>query len=477
MSLPDSLFKAFAPRWRLWSLSALVIVLLGVLGMSFFSRSRIILEQQLRQQLQTTAAAAAMQFDGALLDNIRDPKDMQRPAFKDAVNRLMSLRAEVPAIRFAYILRKTGSPHTLEFVVDADALSSDAELDVNRSGEVEDDEEPGFPGERYDVSEIPALQGIAFERPTTDAGITYDQWGALISGYAPIRRFDNQKVVAVLGIDMRAEEFLQASFSIFSPSVLFLVLLAIVCLTAGFVMLMIRKQIENLRDMNNERSGLLQLTFHQLGEPLTIFKWSLETIKERRPGESYDKLMPDHIKNMEIGIERVSEIIDALRGAEQVELKTLAYHPERASLSELLARIAKETQPFLARRKQTLEISCESNAWCMFDAKWIEQVLQGLLKNAMSYSPDGGVITVRATYKRKHVLVEVIDRGAGIPAVDLPHIFEKFRRGANAHMYTPAGTGLSLYTAHGIVTMATGKMWIESEEKKGTTVSFTLPVA
>jgi signal transduction histidine kinase len=477
MTIPSMThLQAFTSRWRIWFVLAIVLLLMGTLGMAFFSRSRAIMEEQLKTNLRNTAAAAAMQFDGAQLEQIHDVKDMESPVFKEIADRLIFLRSKVPDIRFAYILRRTNSPHTLEFVVDADAVLSPSELDLDGNGAVDPDEEPSYPGDRYDIHEVPALQLDAFQHPSTDEEITYDQWGALISGYAPIRRKDNGKVVAVLGIDMLARDYLQSSYSIFSPGALFLVLLAIVCLTAGFVLLLISKQVENLRQMNAERTGLLQLTFHQLGEPLTIFKWSLETIKERRPGESLEKLIPDHIKNMETGIERMSGIIDDLRGAEQVELRTLAYHPQRSSVSELLSEISQDTQPFLAHRKQKLEVICENKLWCSFDPQWIKQVLHALLENAMNYSPESSLITLKAAYKRNHVVVQVMDRGAGIPAKDLPHIFEKFRRGSNAGIYTPAGTGLSLYTAKGIIGMAGGKMTVESAEGKGTIVSFTLPV-
>lgn len=466
---------AIKPRWRLFLSAFVVATLFVTLGVLFFLRARAIMEDQLKNNLRSTAAAAAMQFDGRTLTGIRRAQDMSSPAFQEAVKRLYALREEVPSIRFAYILRRTAAPNILEFVADADALSSDEALDVNGNGTVDEDEVPGFPGDQYDVSEYPALLGDAFAFPTTDADITYDQWGAIISGYAPIRRSDNGQVVAVLGIDMLARDYLAASFSILSPGTLFLVLIGTVAFVAAFVLLLIRRQMDAMSQMSSERAGLLQLTFHQLGEPLTIFKWSLETIRDRHPSESLDKLMPDHVKNMEAGIERMSEIIDALRGAEQVELRTLPYHPQRSSLSELLSKIAKDEQPFLAHKRQTLEIGCENNLWCMMDPTWITQVIRGILKNAMSYSPDGATITVRASYRRKHVLVQVIDRGAGIPRADMSHLFEKFRRGSNAT--TQAGTGLSLYTAKGILGIAGGKIWIESREGEGTTVSFTIPSA
>ena len=468
--------QTFQSRLRLWTLPFVVMGLLIMLGVLFFHRSRTVMEDQMRITLRSTAAAAAMQFDGASLENIHDIKDMQLPAFHDAVSRLHQLRHDNESIRFAYIVRRTSDPSVVEFIADADALSSAEELDVNHNKIVDENEKPSFPGERYDVSKMPVLREEAFESPAADMSVTYDQWGALISGYAPIRRLDTGKIVAVLGIDMRAEDFLRASYSIFSPGALFLVLLAIVSLTAGFILLVSRKQLDTLRMINAERTGLLQLTFHQLGEPLTIFKWSLEGLKEKTSKETYEELMPEHIKNMEIGIERISGIIDALRGAEQVELRTLAYHPVQSSLKTLLQKIKIDMQPFLLHKHQSLELTCDNDLQCFFDPQWIYQVLQGVLQNAINYSPDGSIITVIAERTRSHVLIRITDKGIGIPSKDLPHIFEKFRRGSNADKYIPAGTGLGLYTAKGIINIAKGSMHIESEEGSGTTLSFTLPL-
>ena len=113
----------------------------------------------------------------------------------------------------------------------------------------------------------------------------------------------------------------------------------------------------------------------------------------------------------------------------------------------------------------------------MMDAKWITDVLHSLIHNAMHFSPEGATITVKAAYKKKMVLVQVIDRGAGVPKKDLEKLFTKFARASNATVHHPYGTGLSLYRAKGIVEKGGGKMWIESIEGKGTIVRFTLPVA
>ena len=185
----------------------------------------------------------------------------------------------LPNVRFVYIMRRTSDPEQLAFVADADSLSTKEELDVNHDGVIEPNEEPSNPGDLYDITSVPALQHDAFVRPTSDPEVTYDQWGALISGYAPVRRSDGT-VAGVLGIDMQADKYAFLSQSIFTPVALVLVILGGVLIAVAILTLWERRQLMILNKINTERSGLLKLTFHQLGEPLTIMKWSLETLRD-----------------------------------------------------------------------------------------------------------------------------------------------------------------------------------------------------
>lgn len=78
---------------------------------------------------------------------------------------------------------------------------------MNNNGLVEEDEEGSYPGDPYDISDIPAMQGPVFDGPTVDDDFTFDQWGMLITGYAPIRDASG-KIIAVLGMDMVGNDYL-----------------------------------------------------------------------------------------------------------------------------------------------------------------------------------------------------------------------------------------------------------------------------
>ncbi|MHB1417695.1 MAG: sensor histidine kinase, partial [Chloroflexota bacterium] len=86
-------------------------------------------------------------------------------------------------------------------------------------------------------------------------------------------------------------------------------------------------------------------------------------------------------------------------------------------------------------------------------------------------------VTVRLEQKGEEVLTSVADRGFGIPADDLPRIFERYRRTAQAKERRHEGLGLGLYITKGFVEAHGGHIWVESEVGKGSTFFFTLPLA
>jgi signal transduction histidine kinase len=108
----------------------------------------------------------------------------------------------------------------------------------------------------------------------------------------------------------------------------------------------------------------------------------------------------------------------------------------------------------------------------------MERVVANLLDNAAKYTPDGGPITVRLA--REHgaapeAVIAVQDQGIGIPGGDLPHIFERFRRGGNAVRHF-GGTGLGLASVRAIVEEHGGTVAVESQEGRGSTFTVRLPL-
>jgi signal transduction histidine kinase len=114
---------------------------------------------------------------------------------------------------------------------------------------------------------------------------------------------------------------------------------------------------------------------------------------------------------------------------------------------------------------------------CNVDSHRISQVLHNLLNNALSHTPKGGAITVRARQRDNQVEVSVADTGEGIPSEDLPYIFERFYRVDKSRSRATGGSGLGLTIARRLVEAHGGRIEVQSELGKGSCFTFTLPVS
>lgn len=448
-----------------------VIVSIAVIGVVLFARSHRVMREQLREYLRATAAAAAMQFDGMDMTDFRTAKALETKRFATIAGKLGALRNAIPSIRYAYIMERTDHPDALLFLADADALAGLAELDKNGNGLVDADEQPSFPGDLYDITNVPALQGPAFEHPTVDDDVTVDAWGQLMSGYAPIHNA-NGVTTAILGIDMEADAFERLSYSIFSFESLVLLFCGAFLLAVYVGLEMWRRRMEAAEQLEADRRALLDLASHQFGAPLTTFKWWLEILKEREGGKLCKE--SDVCVQMDEGIRRMDEIVRALRSVDVAEATD---HKASCDLGAAAEQSMHEARLVLSRKKQTCTLDVPpALPQVRVDAALLRGVLEELIENASSYSPDASCIVLKAEYRGSMVHVAVTDTGDGIAPSELPHIAQKFMRGRTAFRRKPVGNGLGLWIVRSIVERAKGKFWVESTLGKGTTVHLELPI-
>lgn len=465
---PHPFLQAIRSTFRYAVLPIIVIGGVVLTGLFFFWHGQAIMVDELKDRIRSTAALAATQIDPSLIVPLRTFSDTTRPQYKALVTQLDRMRGAIPNIQFAYIMRPTDDPLTLEFVADADGLATPEELDTNGNDIVDPDEEPGHPGDPYDVSATPALQNLT--APAVDESFTTDQWGTFISGYAPIRNAEGD-VVAMLGIDMNAEEFSALSQRIFSPVALLLIAVAGIMMSAYVFIVVHQRRMESMKQLNTERTALMDLATHQLGAPLATFRWWVEILRDQAHKKDNDALV-----QLEEGIARMDDIIKSLRTAVHMQTTEIGYSETSVTIRSILSLLPESTAQLLRRRKQTLVLQVPASLRVKVDKKLFAGVLQELIENASWYSPEKAVITVRAQKKRRAVSLEVEDHGIGIPSDDFPHLFEQFRRGTNATKYKPVGNGLGLYIAKGIVEGAKGTLSAKSALGKGTTFTITLPL-
>ncbi|MDD4319007.1 MAG: HAMP domain-containing sensor histidine kinase [Candidatus Peribacteraceae bacterium] len=449
-------------------LPVIMLGMLGLWGTYFFVHGRSVLEERLKSELRQTAAVAALRIDAETIAGIRDGDTVEAPALRAVTRQLLEIKRTSPLFRSAYIMRRTDDPLTLAFVSDADMLEPFGTLDRNGDGALGEDEQHPFVGERYDIREVPALQSRAFLEPTTDEAFTTDQWGTVMSGYAPVRD-TRGKAVAVLGIDMDAQDYLALSQRILSPVAYLLALFSLLSLAGSLVLWIGRRRLEVLEEIERERTALLDLLLHQLGTPIATLRWWLEILHDHK-----DRHIDDVRRHLEESVARMGGIMTALYDASRFRRKHLA-SAGFCDVAATVEKVVKEAEQRFTIRRQTVRLDVGHGLLRgRIDAESLAGVMRELLENASSYSADGAAVEVRVHKRQRSVIVEVKDRGCGIPKAEMPRIGERFVRASNALKVKPVGNGLGLYIAKGIIRRAGGSLRIKSAEGKGTTVSFTV---
>jgi signal transduction histidine kinase len=147
------------------------------------------------------------------------------------------------------------------------------------------------------------------------------------------------------------------------------------------------------------------------------------------------------------------------------------------SMITIAGEVVSDLQGGVQGKQQTIKLEHPAELpQVMGNAVRLRQVLSNLVSNAIKYTPEEGTINVSLHQEGAQIVVRVQDNGIGIAEADLPYVFDKFYRVKNKKTEMISGTGLGLSIAKSIVEKHGGRIWVESEENRGTTFIFALPI-
>ena len=145
-------------------------------------------------------------------------------------------------------------------------------------------------------------------------------------------------------------------------------------------------------------------------------------------------------------------------------------------LCQLVQATLRRLKPMAEKRQQEFIATLPDALPMTGDSAKLEQVLYNLVENAVKYSPEGGHIEIAALREGRNAVITVTDDGPGIPAEDLPHIFDRFYRVDKARSRDTGGTGLGLSIVRQIVTLHQGTVTVDSVEGQGSVFRVELPL-
>ena len=210
---------------------------------------------------------------------------------------------------------------------------------------------------------------------------------------------------------------------------------------------------------------------HQLQTPLTVMKSTIEMARraDARPTEAILDDLDEEVTDMSTVVSELQalSLADAdTQGAMAVDVDLSAVCGDAAEILEALG----EAKGIAVEKRISPDIHVAG------DSQKLKQVILNVGDNAIKYTPAGGRVTVTLAPVRAAAVIEVSDTGIGIPAAELPHVFDRFYRVSSAGV-TPTGSGLGLAIAKRVVEVHGGTIAAESTLGQGTRFRVTLPMA
>jgi len=260
----------------------------------------------------------------------------------------------------------------------------------------------------------------------------------------------------------------------FEPGKRFLRVIAVPLMTDGLAgSLLLFQDLTELKSLQTMRRELVGNISHELRTPLAGIKAIVETLQDGAISDK--KVAGDFLSSIDTEVDRMMQMVTELTELSRIESGRGDLKPEMVNLNLLAEDVIARFKPQAERKSVAMSADLSTDIpLVQADKDRIYQVITNLVHNAIKFTPQNGKVNISAELSENSVLMKVSDTGIGISAEDLPRIFERFYKADKARAGEGAGLGLAI--AKHVIQAHGGNIWVESEEGKGSTFFFTLPL-
>jgi signal transduction histidine kinase len=227
---------------------------------------------------------------------------------------------------------------------------------------------------------------------------------------------------------------------------------------------------------NKSKSEFVSIVSHELKLPMTSIKGYSDLMLSGATGQLNENQV-NFLTTVRNNVNRMATLVSDLADISRIESGNLRLEPRAVQVWDVIDEVITLTKTQVEQKQQHLVVDVPNDlpkAWC--DKNRLSQIMTNLISNANKYTPENGKIEVQAKHVDDMIQIMVKDDGLGMNAEDQQKLFSTFFRSTDEKVREAPGTGLGLSITKNLIELQGGKIWFESEFRKGTAFYFTLPV-
>jgi len=228
---------------------------------------------------------------------------------------------------------------------------------------------------------------------------------------------------------------------------------------------------------NKSKSEFVSVVSHELKLPMTSIKGYSDLMLAGATGPLNEN-QTSFLTTIRNNVNRMATLVSDLADISRIESGNLRLEPRSVPVWDVIDEVVTITKTQVTQKNQVITVDIPTElpkAWC--DRNRLAQILTNLISNANKYTPEGGSIVLQAIRKNGMIQIKVQDNGHGMTPEDQAKLFSKFFRSADDKIREAPGTGLGLSITKNLIELQGGKVWFESEFRKGTSFYFTVPIS
>ncbi len=242
---------------------------------------------------------------------------------------------------------------------------------------------------------------------------------------------------------------------------------AIILIIGSIVAESSRKVIVNYK----LKEEFIDLVSHQIRSPITNMKWNLEFLKQEKLSKKQEK----YVNRLAGSVEKVVSLVNDFVYLSRLDQNKKELVRQEIDASNFVKKILKEMKIFAYSKGVDLKFSSKCENCCIkTDQKKFKIVIDNIIENALKYSVEGSQVEIEIYNEKNELVVKIKDYGCGIEKDERSFIFDKFYRASEAKKLSVEGTGVGLYVSKILLEEMGGRIWFESEYKKGSTFYISL---